>query len=157
LKPRNCLSIHLRRLTCGALAVFLAFALGCSQKAGAPEKQQQAAPSPAPGEAGPWHMELKISPDHPRMVRPLTFTLHITDEHAQPVNGAEVNGAEVNGVLTMKDMDMGTTQLTFAPKGNGDYEAAVKNMDMSGAWNLAVDASQGPVRSKKSFEFTVYD
>lgn len=97
-------------------------------------------------------MELKISPDHPRMVRPLTFTLHITDEHAQPVNGAEVNGA-----LTMKDMDMGTTQVKFAPKGNGDYEVSMKSMDMSGAWKLAVDASQGPVRSKKSFEFTVYD
>jgi hypothetical protein len=132
--------------------VILAFALGCSQKTSAPEKQRQPATSPASSEAGPWHMELKISPDHPLMVRPLTFTLHITDEHAQPVTGAEVNG-----VLTMKDMDMGTTQLTFAPKGNGDYEAAMKSMDMSGAWNLAVDASQGPVHAKKSFEFTVYD
>jgi nitrogen fixation protein FixH len=57
----------------------------------------------------------------------------------------------------MKLMDMGTTQLKFAPKGNGDYEASMKSMDMSGPWNLAVDASQGPVRAKKSFEFTVYD
>jgi len=86
------------------------------------------------------------------MVKPITFTMHITDEHAQPVNAAEVNGA-----LTMKEMDMGTTQVKFAPKGNGDYEASMKSMDMSGAWNLAVDASQGPVRTKKSFEFTVYD
>ena len=97
-------------------------------------------------------MDLKVSPDHPRMVKPMTFTLHITDEHAQPVNAAEVNGA-----LTMKLMDMGTTQLKFAPKGNGDYEAAMPSMDMSGPWNLAVDASQGPVHAKKSFEFTVYD
>ena len=52
------------------------------------------------------------------MAKPLTFTLHITDEHAQPVNAAEVNG-----VLTMKSMDMGATQVKFAPKGNGDYEA----------------------------------
>jgi nitrogen fixation protein FixH len=117
-----------------------------------PEKRQQAALSPVPGEAGPWHMDLKVSPDHPRMVRPLTFTLHITDDHAQPVTGAEVNGA-----LTMKEMDMGTTQVKFAPKGNGDYEAAMTSMDMSGRWNLAVDASQGPIHATKSFEFTVYD
>lgn len=97
-------------------------------------------------------MDLKVSPDHPRMVRPLTFTLHITDEHAQPVTGAEVNGA-----LTMKEMNMGTTQIKFAPTGNGDYEAAMKSMDMSGPWNLAVDASQGPIHAKKSFGFTVYD
>ena len=97
-------------------------------------------------------MDLKVSPDHPRMVKPLTFTLHIADDHAQPVNGAEVNGA-----LTMKLMDMGTTQVKFVSKGNGDYEASMKNMDMSGAWNLAVDASQGPVHANKSFEFTVYD
>ena len=97
-------------------------------------------------------MDLKVSPDHPRMVKPLTFTLHITDDHAQPINGAEVNGA-----LTMKEMNMGTTQVKFVPKGNGDYEAAMKSMDMSGPWNLAVDASHGQVRAKKSFAFTVYD
>jgi nitrogen fixation protein FixH len=97
-------------------------------------------------------VELRISPDRPRMVRPLALTLHITDEHAQPVTGAEVNGA-----LTMKDMDMGTAQVKFEPKGNGDYEALMKGMDMSGPWNLAVDASQGTVHAKKSFEFTVYD
>ncbi len=97
-------------------------------------------------------MELRISPDHPRMVRPLILTLHITDEHAQPVTGAEVNAA-----LTMKDMDMGTTQLKFATKSDGDYEALLTGMDMSGVWNLAVDASNGPLHSRKTFEFTVYD
>jgi hypothetical protein len=146
------LSIHQCRLACAIFAAILACTLGCSQKATAPEKQQQAAPSPVLGEASPWHMDLEVSPDHPRMVKPMTFTLHITDEHAQPVNAAEVNGA-----LTMKLMDIGTTQIKFAPKGNGDYEAAMPSMDMSGAWNLAVDASQGPVHAKKSFEFTVYD
>ena len=57
----------------------------------------------------------------------------------------------------MKLMDMGTTQVKFVSKGNGDYEASMKDMDMSGAWKLAVDASQGPAHAKKSFEFTVYD
>ncbi len=86
------------------------------------------------------------------MAKPLAFTLHITDEHQQPVSNAEVSGA-----LTMKLMDMGTTQMKFTPKGNGDYEASLKDMDMSGPWNLAVDTSQGAVHVKKSFEFTVYD
>ena len=141
-----------RRVFFAVLTVSLAFAPGCTQQKSAPEKQQQAAPSPASSEASPWHLDLKVSPDHPRMVKPMTFTLHITDDHAQPINDAEVNGA-----LTMKLMDMGTTQVKFVSKGNGDYEASMKDMDMSGAWKLAVDASQGPVHAKKSFEFTVYD
>ena len=130
----------------------MACTLGCNQKANAPEKPQPAASSPVPGDTSPWHMELKVAPDHPSMAQPMTFTLHIADEHGQPVNHAEVNGA-----LRMKEMDMGTTQVKFAPTGNGDYEAAMKKMDMSGAWKLAVDASQGTVHAKKSFEVTVYD
>ena len=66
-------------------------------------------------------MELKISPDHPSMTKPITFTIHLADERGQPVNDAQVSGA-----LTMKVMDMGTTQLKFSPKGNGDYEASMK-------------------------------
>jgi len=47
-------------------------------------------------------MELKISPDHPSMTKPMTLQLHIADEHGQPVNDAQVSGS-----LTMKVMDMG--------------------------------------------------
>ncbi len=88
--------------------------------------------------AAPLQMTLKIAPDHPSMTKPMTFTLHITDDHGQPVNDATVNGA-----LTMKLMDMGTTKLAFSPKGNGDYEASMKGADMSGPWNLAIDVAQG--------------
>ena len=52
--------------------------------------------------AAPLQMTLKIAPDHPTMTKPMTSTLHITDDHGQPVNDATVNGA-----LTMKLMDMG--------------------------------------------------
>ncbi len=86
------------------------------------------------------------------MTKPITFTVRITGEHAQPVTDAAVNAA-----LTMKSMDMGTTQLKFAVKGNGDYEATLKDMDMSGPWNLAVDAVQGSTHVKHSFEVTVSD
>jgi hypothetical protein len=83
------LSIHQCRLACAIFAAILACTLGCSQNATAPEHQPQVTPSPATGETGPWHMDLKVSPDHPRMFKPITFTLHITDDHAQPVNDAE--------------------------------------------------------------------
>lgn len=86
------------------------------------------------------------------MAKPLTFTLHVTDEQGRPLNAADVNG-----VLTMKSMDMGTTQVKFTPKGNGDYEASLKDMDMSGEWNLAVDAAQGSRHVKQSFEVRVND
>jgi nitrogen fixation protein FixH len=102
--------------------------------------------------SSPLQMTLKISPDHPSMTKPMTFTLHITDDHAQPVNDATVNAA-----LTMKVMDMGATKLTFSPKGNGDYEASVKGVDMSGPWNLAIDAAQGSAHAKKDFDVTVSD
>ena len=81
----------------------------------------------------PYQMELKISPDHPSQTKPMTFDLHVSDEQGQPVNDAKVSGA-----LTMKVMDMGTTKVDFAAKGNGNYEATVKSTDMSGPWNLAV-------------------
>ena len=102
--------------------------------------------------AAPLQMTLRIVPDHPSMPKPMTFMLHLTDDHGQPVNDAAVNGA-----LTMKLMDMGTTKLAFSPKGNGDYEASVKGVDMSGPWNLAIDVSQGGVHAKQDFEVTVSD
>ena len=54
-------------------------------------------------------------------------------------------------------MDMGKTELKFIPKGNGDYEASTQEMDMSGQWNLAVDAALGLSHTKKAFDFTVGD
>jgi nitrogen fixation protein FixH len=100
----------------------------------------------------PLQMTLKTAPDHPSMTKPMTFTLHLTDDHGQPVNDATVNAA-----LTMKVMDMGTTKLAFSPKGNGDYEASVKGVDMSGPWNLAVDVAKGGAQAKKDFEVTISD
>ena len=144
--------VLVRWLACTIVTVSLLCTLGCSKKEAGPTKQQKTPIPSASGETSLWRIDLKVSPDHPRMVKPLTFTLHITDDHMQPVSDAEVNGA-----VTMKTMDMGTTHLKFAPRGNGDYEASLKSVDMSGPWNLAVDASQGAVHAKKNFEITVYD
>jgi nitrogen fixation protein FixH len=95
---------------------------------------------------------LKISPDHPSMTKPIVFTVHIADEH-----GKTVSNVQVHGVLNMKLMDMGKTPLKFVPKGSGDYEASMKSMDMSGPWSLDVDASDGTLHAKKTFDITVFD
>ncbi len=141
-----------RRILLGSLvAAGLALTLGCSRKASEqPVAQSQAATSA--DSASPWRMELKISPDHPSMTKPITFTIHIADERGQPVSDAQVSGA-----LTMKVMDMGTTALKFSPKGHGDYEASMKSVDMSGPWNLAVDVTQSNLHAKKNFDVTVFD
>ncbi len=86
------------------------------------------------------------------MSKPVTFQVHVTGADGQPVNDAEVNGA-----LTMKLMDMGATQLKFAPKGNGDYEASVKSVDMSGPWSMAVDAKRGDATAKQNFDVNIFD
>lgn len=98
------------------------------------------------------HLALKVSPDHPSMTKPITFQVHVTDAGSQAVNDAQVSGA-----LTMKLMDMGTTELKFTPKGNGDYEASVKSLDMSGPWSLAVTTQRGSDTGKQSFDVNVFD
>jgi len=116
------------------------------------QKKPSAASAGSVATAGPWRLELKTIPDHPSMVKPMTFALHITDDHGQPVSDATVHGA-----LTMKLMDMGATPVSFAAKGNGDYEASVKGVDMSGPWNLAIDMAKGGTDARKDFEVTVGD
>jgi len=148
----NPLRARHRILPYAILAVSVVVLFGCSKKAAEPAQSTQAAASSAAESASPWHMELKIVPDHPSMAKPITFQLHIADERGQPVNDAQVNGA-----LTMKVMDMGTTKLSFAAKGNGDYEASMKGVDMSGPWALAIDASQGSTHAKQSFDVNVFD
>ena len=86
------------------------------------------------------------------MMKPLTFNIHVGNVQGEPVNDAHVAGE-----LTMKVMDMGTTKLEFTPKGNGDYEAQVKSLDMSGPWSLAVDARQGSAEAKQTFDVNVFD
>ncbi len=86
------------------------------------------------------------------MNKPTTFQVHVTGADGQPVSDAEVNGA-----LTMKLMDMGATQLKFVPKGNGDYDASVKSLDMSGPWSMAVNAKRGDATAKQSFDVNIFD
>ena len=102
--------------------------------------------------SGSLRVTLSVSPDHPRMTKRINLQVHVDNPQGEPVNDARVTGE-----LTMKLMDMGTTKLTFAPKGNGDYEAQVKSVDMSGPWSLAVNAKRGGAEAKQTFDVNVFD
>lgn len=135
------------------MLISLGMIAGCSKKQSQPQAQAKSTVSSNTADAGsPWHVELKISPDHPSMTKPMTLALRITDEHGQPVNDAKVNGS-----LNMKLMDMGVVAVKFDPKGNGTYEGSMKSMDMSGPYNLAVDATQGGTHVTKNFDVNVFD
>jgi nitrogen fixation protein FixH len=54
-------------------------------------------------------------------------------------------------------MNMGKTEVTFEPKGHGDYAATLTSFDMSGPWELTVDASQGSIATHKVFQVTIFD
>jgi nitrogen fixation protein FixH len=133
------------------LVVILA-STGCSRKGPAPATEQT--PSAAASEASNsgWKLDLTVAPDHPRMVHPVTFAVHIADTGGKPVENAQLTG-----VLSMALMDMGKTAVKFGSKGNGDYEATVPSFDMSGPWELTVDASQGTLHSHQVFQLTVFD
>jgi len=105
-----------------------------------------------PPKTTPWKLQLNIRPDNPRMTKPITFIVHIDD-----ALGHAVTNAKVNGTLTMRSMEMEKTALKFGVKGNGDYGAWVKDMDMSGQWNLAIDAVQGNTHETKDFEVNVLE
>lgn len=65
--------------------------------------------------------------------------------------------AQLTGSFKMLTMDMGKIELKFAPKGHGDYEATVKSFDMSGPWELTVEAVRGTSRERQVFQVTVFD
>jgi hypothetical protein len=127
-----------------ALAAFAILLSGCSKKTPAPATSKEATAA--------WTLALKVSPDHPRMVRPAAFRIHVADNAGKPVDSAQITGS-----LNMALMDMATTALKFAPKSNGDYEATVPGFDMSGPWELTVDATRGALHARKIFPVTVYD
>jgi nitrogen fixation protein FixH len=86
------------------------------------------------------------------MVRPATFTLRITDSAGKPVENAQVTGS-----LNMTLMDMGKTAVKFQSEGNGVYEVTVSSFDMSGPWEIAIDAVQNRMHAHKVFPVTVFD
>ena len=122
------------RFCCALLLLGLAIMGGCSRP------------------NAPLAVELKLVPEHPRMVAPITFTVHVADVKGRPIDNAQVSGS-----LSMKTMDMGKNELSFQPKGDGNYEASRKEMDMSGPWDLNLEVSQGSPRTVKTFEIVIYE
>lgn len=86
------------------------------------------------------------------MTKPIKFRVHIDDGQ-----GHAVANAKVNGILSMQSMDMGKTALKFGSRGNGDYEIRLKDVDMSGEWDLAIEAVQGNTHVKEDFHVIVSD
>ncbi len=137
-----------RILIAFTLLIVLVFSNACARKdAASPTSHDSETTSKA---AGPLQMQLTISPSHPRMIKPVSFALHISEP-----SGHSLDNLTVAGRLTMPAMNMPPTELTFEPKGDGNYEVHLKDMDMSGPWTLTVDASGEHGRLTKSFEFVV--
>src|SRR5690242_19563300 len=120
--------------------------LACS-KSNAPDSKPSAtnssgvAPAANPTAAGPaatsaMKIDLKLDPAQPAPNKDAIFTARLTNPDGSPVTGADVNVA-----LTMKEMDMGKTDVKLADKGNGNYDGKGK-FTMSGDWNAAVTAKQ---------------
>lgn len=145
--------IRFRILGGAALTVLILLAADCSNKGATEGAPVQSSPAKAAGESTTgWKLDLKVSPERPRMVRPATLTVHIVDSAGKPVENAEVTGS-----LNMMLMDMGKNEVKFESKGNGDYEAEVPGFDMSGPWSLVIEAVKGDARAGKAFQVNVFD
>jgi nitrogen fixation protein FixH len=134
-----------RSVSVSALVLFAITLTSCSRNPAPPTLASN-------DNAAGWALVLKVSPDHPRMVRPATFTLHITDSAGKPVENAQVTGS-----LTMTLMDIGKTAVKFQSQGNGVYEVTVPSFDMSGPWEITIDAAQNNGHARRAFPVTVFD
>lgn len=130
-----------RTICIAALIATLVLATAC--------KKKPAAGSEADGDL---KLTLAVSPDHPRMSRPTTLRVHVTDPTSNPVTDAVVTGT-----MTMKIMDMPPVPLTFTSVGNGFYEVTMNKLDMSGPWGVVVVAKQGGAQSTENFDITVFE
>jgi|GEM_PF-2945640 nitrogen fixation protein FixH len=136
-----------------AFAAIILPVAGCNNTSPAtPEAERSRSTAISNESTSGWKLDLKVAPDHPRMVRPARFALHIVDGAGKPVENAQATGS-----LTMALMDMGKTAVKFEPKGNGDYATTVPSFDMSGPWELTVDTTQGTVHARRVFQVTVSD
>ena len=130
-----------RTICVTALMATLVLATACKKK-----------PAAAAEADGQLKLTLAVSPEHPRMSRPATLRVHVTDPTTNPVTDAVVTGT-----MTMKIMDMPPVQLTFTSVGNGFYETTMNKLDMSGPWGIVVVAKQGAAVSTENFDVTVFD
>ena len=101
---------------------------------------------------GQLKLTLAFSPQPPRMSRPTTLRVHVTNSTSDPVTDAVVTGT-----MTMKLMDMPPVQLAFSSVGNGFYETTVSNIDMSGPWGVVLVAKQAGTKTSEDFDVTVME
>ncbi len=77
-----------------------------------------------------------------------SFTIKVTDEEKQPVEGLEINAE-----FKMANMDHGTAEATFTEDGEGIYSTSAK-LSMAGVWEIVFTINQD---GKSSEEVIQYD
>src|SRR5271169_4178089 len=78
-----------------SVLVFLVLTLvSCSgTKEPAPSATTHPSLGPASNESATgWELDLQVAPDRPRMVRPATLSMHLTDRDGKPIEHATVTG-----------------------------------------------------------------
>jgi len=70
------------------------------------------------------------------------------------LDGKPLDAATVHGVLTMTNMDMGKTDVEFAPRGGGDYEGKIV-FDMGGPWKIDLTVKHDGQTSAASVNINV--
>jgi hypothetical protein len=96
-------------------------------------------------------VSVNTAPPEPRMDKPFTVRTQLFDAAGGPVTGAKISGA-----LSMKEMDHGKTEFEFTEKGHGVYEG-ISKVEMSGEWNLHLNAEHGSDRLQQDIPITVGD
>jgi nitrogen fixation protein FixH len=96
-------------------------------------------------------VSVNTAPAEPRMDKPFTVRTQLFNASGGPVTGAKVFGA-----LSMKEMDHGKIQFEFTEKGHGVYEG-ISKVEMSGEWNLHLNAEHGNDRLQQDIPITVGD
>lgn len=93
---------------------------------------------------------LTMSPENPRQMDPVAFTVTVADKHGKPIQDARVSAA-----LVMPSMDMGRNEVAFKHSRAGAYTGSGR-FTMSGEWNVVVTASVGRKNAMRSFSVPVH-
>ncbi|MBI5030381.1 MAG: copper resistance protein CopC [Chloroflexi bacterium] len=87
----------------------------------------------------------------PAQVGPNDFDVYLRDADGEPVSDASV----VRLLGTVREMDMGTQEVTTSPQGDGHYTAHADLLSMVGTWNIEVLARR-PGRDDTRTTFTLF-
>lgn len=87
----------------------------------------------------------------PALIGPNDFDVYLRDASGQPVSDATV----VRLLGTMREMNMGTQELTTTPQGHGHYTLRSNLFSMAGTWDVQVLARRAGYDDARS-TFTIF-